>query len=184
MSKESEEEIWKDIPEYEEIYQISSHGRLKSLEREVKNRGKYMKPERIFNKYLNGLGYQIVKLYKGHKEFKNIPLHRLVALAFISNPNNYPQVNHIDGKPSNNNVENLEWVTNSMNTKHAYDTGLKDPKNYRGSGNASAKITEEDVINIREDRKNGLSLKEMAIKYQLRANHLSLITNKTIWKHV
>lgn len=181
----NEEEIWKDISGFEGKYQISNFGRIKSLSREIRNKfSYYIKPEKIFNKYLNGEGYQIVKLYKGNKNFDNFHLHRLVASAFIPNPNNYLQVNHIDGHPSNNHVNNLEWCTNSQNTKHAYSIGLKDPKNYRGSANSSAKITEDVVLNIRKDKSNGLSYDELFQKYNLRKNHISLIINRRIWKHI
>lgn len=184
MKEKEEIEEWRDVPGYEGKYQVSNFGRVKSLARFVLNGNKHWQPERIFKKYLNNRGYEELKLYKGNREFKNVQLHRLVAQAFIPNPNNYPQINHIDGNPENSRVENLEWCTNSMNTKHAYDTGLKDPKNYKGSANCNAKLTDEQVINIRLDRKNGMSISEVSIKYGIRKNHVGLISNGHIWKHL
>jgi len=82
-------------------------------------------------------GYRVVKL----KTKKTIPIHRLVALAYIPNPENKPQVNHIDGNKENNNVYNLEWVTASENNKHAFKIGLSTPRkkelNYQYEGNHS-----------------------------------------------
>ncbi len=92
----------------------------------------------------NGFYPKIVLLDKGRRKDKYI--HRLVALAFIPNPENKSQVNHIDGNRLNNNVENLEWVTPSENQKHSYANGLN---SRAGTNNGKAKLTEEDVKSIR-----------------------------------
>ena len=94
-------EIWRDIDSYEGLYQISNKGRVKSL--------KYGK-ERILRAHDNGDGYLKVQLYKNTAcQYRYI--HRLVAIAFIQNPDNKPQVNHKDENKKNNCVENLEWIT-------------------------------------------------------------------------
>lgn len=93
-------EIWKDIPEYEGLYQVSNQGRVKSLFRYKK----VLKPNILKN------GYETVELFK-NKSSRRMLVHRLVAMAFIENPNNLPQVNHKDENKQNNFVENLEWVT-------------------------------------------------------------------------
>ena len=114
-------EIWKDIPGYEGIYQVSNLGRVKSLERiimgrwhEVKTKEKILKP-RITNGYLR------LQLFKSNKA-KNFFLHRLVAMAFISNPNNYIEINHKDENHFNNNVNNLEWCSHSYNINYGTRT--------------------------------------------------------------
>jgi hypothetical protein len=129
------EEIWKNIDfidGFEGLYQVSNLGRVKSLGRVViypnscynkSNEGVY-RPERILKHKIKG--YAGITLSNGkNKICTNI--HRLVALAFIPNPNNKPCVNHIDGTKQNNCVSNLEWVTWAENIQHAYDNGLAIP---------------------------------------------------------
>lgn len=103
-------EIWKDIPNYEGIYQISNLGRLKSLRVFCSFTKKYYPKEKIIKGKLDQAGYVMVSLYKEGK-VKYCRIHRLVAQAFIPNTNNYPMINHKDENKSNNNVNNLEWCT-------------------------------------------------------------------------
>lgn len=102
-------EEWKDIVGYEGRYQVSNLGRVKSLKRKVgvKNRST---PEKILKEHLQKEGYYTVVLYK-NGEPRRLSVHRIVAEAFLYNPNNYPVVNHKDENKGNNNVNNLEWCT-------------------------------------------------------------------------
>lgn len=108
--KKNMEEIWKDIEGYEGLYQVSNMGRVKSLRRNI-----------ILKNKIESNGYERVVL-----SINNIPkgysVHRLVATAFISNPNNYPIVNHKDENRTNNCVDNLEWCTQKYNVN--YGTGI------------------------------------------------------------
>lgn len=122
---------WKDIIGYEGLYQVSNTGLVKSLSRAVKSVHSnkwYTKQDRILKPEitLKGLGYYRVQLCKDCI-INKIPVHRIVAMTFILNPENKPQVNHIDGNKLNNHVENLEWATASENVQHAFDTGLNIP---------------------------------------------------------
>ena len=106
------EEIWKDIEGYEDLYQVSNLGRVKSLNYRQTKREKILIP--IKNNYY---GYLYVMLYKNNNR-KFLKIHRLVANTFIDNPNNYTQINHIDECKENNNVNNLEWCDNKYNTNY------------------------------------------------------------------
>lgn len=113
------EEIWKDIKNYEGLYQISNLGKIKGLS---KQDGFYYLKERLL-KPVNNFGYQRIILSK-NKIKKNYFIHKLVAEAFIPNPNNYPIVNHKDGNKENNCVNNLEWCSHKQNTEHAVKNNL------------------------------------------------------------
>lgn len=119
------EEIWKPVSGYEGFYEVSNLGRIKSLRRDVAipnsklgTVGYRTYPERIKPCVENRRGYYQVTLSKETKH-RTLSVHRLVALAFIPNPDNKPYVNHIDGNKKNNCVSNLEWCTASENNWHA-----------------------------------------------------------------
>ena len=112
-------EEWKDIKGYEGLYQISNEGRVKSLQREIvyKDGRKKVLEEKILHNFLSDLGYYHVMLSKDGVS-KRYKVHRLVAKAFIPNPNNLPIINHKDENPKNNVVDNLEWCTQGYNVRY------------------------------------------------------------------
>lgn len=107
---------WRDVPGYEGLYQVSDTGLVLSLPREGSG-GKILRPD------VTREGYHQARLCKGGEQ-KGWFVHRLVALAFLPNPDLKREVNHIDGDKGNNRVGNLEWATRSENQQHAYDMGL------------------------------------------------------------
>lgn len=120
-------ETFTDIKGFEGLYAVSRNGIVISLPRKIWN-GKVMaqnKVRRLIGNPLNN-GYLQVTLYKEHKRTQKL-IHRLVAETYIENPQDLPQINHIDGNKQNNKVENLEWCDNSMNQLHAWRTGLQKP---------------------------------------------------------
>ena len=121
------EEEWRDIKGYEGCYRVSNYGRVKSISRLVNSSpDKRTVPERILKQQVLRSGYMSVGLWKD-SHFLRLPVHRLVAIAFLPNPDNLPQVNHRDGIKTNNNADNLEWCSRSENMKHAYEHGLTNP---------------------------------------------------------
>ena len=115
---ETKIEIWKDIEGYEGIYEMSSYGRVRSLNRYVRhnNRPYHIKGRILKNMKANG--YYYVHLHRDDGTSQKYRVHRLVACSFIPNPDNLPQVNHKNENKEDNRVGNLEWVTAKQNCNH------------------------------------------------------------------
>lgn len=164
-----DKEIWKDIAGYEGLYQINNYGDVKSLNYGNTKKEKILKPH-------NNDGYYDVTLYK-HGKHKQYKIHRLVAQNFIPNPKNKPQVNHKDGNKINNNVNNLEWVTNSENIKHAFKTNLH--KKYYGSDHNNAKKIKQYTLEGKFIKEWG-SIVEASIYYKTtKENIFSCLKHKS-----
>lgn len=134
------DEEWRPVVGYEELYDVSTHGRVRRMAGHTTIIGKILRNVRFSN------GYEVVTL--SDRNVKKIwSIHRLVAKAFIPNPDEKPDVNHIDGVKHHNGVENLEWAEKSENTQHAYRTGLA--HGVRGAAHRSAKFTPEQIVEIR-----------------------------------
>lgn len=112
-------EIWKDIPNYEGLYEVSNFGRVKSKDRTLLHArcGTQTRKGKLLSAAKSTSGYLRVTLCKNNKT-KTFSVHRLVAITFIPNPNNFPQVNHLDEDKTNNCVSNLEWCTQAYNNKY------------------------------------------------------------------
>ena len=134
-------EQWKDIKGYEGLYQVSNYGRVKRKY----NNGKI----RILKPISTNNGYLRVSLSKNSVN-NTYFVHRLVAQAFILNPENKPEVNHIDGDKTNNKIENLEWCTRSENIQHAFYTGLNqiDPALIGKSGSKPVRCITTNIVSI------------------------------------
>lgn len=141
-------EIFKPVVGFEGAYEVSNFGTVKSLERKVPtSRGKNkfrVIPERIMSTPDRGNGYLFVDMRCGEKK-KQASIHQLVATAFIPNPENKPQVNHINGIKTDNRVENLEWATASENAKHTFDVLGRIP--LRGSSDPKSKPVFQYTLN-------------------------------------
>lgn len=183
---EQEIEIWKDIPGYEGYYQVSSIGRVKSLERKTEsisprhNRSHLIIKENIRVAHIKKLGYYEIRL-QVNKLRTNHSVHRLVAQAFIPNIENKEQVNHINGIKTDNRVENLEWATRSENVLHAFKIGLACRK---GIKNSAAKLTETDVKEIKILLKEGFSIRSLSEKFKVYHSTIQKIKYNHTWKHL
>lgn len=170
-------EIWKDILGYEGHYQVSNLSRIKSLPR------KWVDKERIVNGSLMRDGY-IRVLLKIMGKGKLAALHRLVAIAFIPNPLNLPQVNHIDAVKTNNKLSNLEWCTQSYNITHAVKLGLLNHPRVNGERHGHAKLRATEVLQIHSLLKSGKSNVGIAELFNVSANTIWAIKDNRNWKHL
>lgn len=133
-------EVWKDIPGYEGLYQVSSLGRVRSFGRYVKNRYKMIwRAGKTLKQGKDNKGYMTVVLCANKQQTKKV--HRLVASAFLPNPENKPQINHINGNKQDNRTDNLEWCSQSENMLHAWATGLQ-KREHKKNDSRSIKITQ------------------------------------------
>ncbi len=173
---------WKDIAGYEGMYMVNRMGDVKGLTRVLcYGNTKRVEPGCLRKPKTDRYGYLHLSLSRNGKK-RWFTVHRLVAGAFIPNPKGLKAVNHKDGDKKNNHFENLEWVTCSQNTQHAYDTGLHSQV---GSKNASSKLTEQDVIAIRKLYATGeYKQKELAVKFSTSNGNMCNIINRKVWLHV
>lgn len=176
-----EKEIWKDIPNYEGIYQVSNLGKFKSYERIVFfGKTKTKRKSKILNLREGIQGY-LYTVFSVDKKRKTIKPHRIVAEVFIPNPENKPCVNHINGIKTDNKLENLEWVTYKENIDHAVKIGLK--KGVRGEKSHYAKLKKTDIDKIRDIYSKGnYSQKKLAEMFNISQAQISRICQKKNWK--
>lgn len=174
------QEEWKDIINYEEMYKVSNLARVKSLPKKrivFTNKITAHYKEKILKQILNN-GYFGVTLC--NLENRNIiKTHRLIAQAFIPNPENKPQVNHINGIKTDNRLGNLEWNTASENTQHAYDNKLTIAVN--GENHHQSKLTKIDVMEIRKDN---FTREELSKIYNVHISAINKIKRRCLWKHI
>lgn len=170
-----EQEQWKVVPiKGYEKYMVSNFGRVKTLRF---NGGKILTQQRFHKK-----GYPITRMNKDKEIIKAFFTHRLVAMAFVDNPNNYPQINHKDCNKANNHYTNLEWCTNKMNHEHAKRNGLM--RHLRGEDSPTAKLTQNQVLRIRELFAIGWKRRELAEKYNTKPSNIKDIVLRRSWKHI
>lgn len=168
-------EEWKDIKDFEGLYQISNYGRVKSLGRMIKHDGSYSGyisiKECIRKARRDKHGYWYLNLNKNSVS-KTKKLHRLVAEHFLEKVHGKEQVNHIDGNKDNNAISNLEYCTPSENNKHAFKIGLKKiwNKNLYGKANSNTRIIKQYDINgdfIKRFDCIADASRELGIKYNM-----------------
>ena len=162
------------IKGYESRYAINKLGQVKSLKSGI-----------ILKHYTNGVGYSRVGFYdKSKGRSKEFYVHRLLAIHFIPNPENKKFINHKDGNPQNNSLENLEWCTKSENGLHAYKIGLNHNNTKLGEDHPSSKLNNQIVLDIRNRFKNGERQIDIARSYNLNRTAIYQIVRNKSWRHL
>ena len=169
-------EVWRNIPHYEGLYQVSNLGRVKALAREKANHtcGRWIQSECIMSISYTGDGYEKVSLTDINHKRKTERIHRLVALAFIPNPNNLPEVNHINCIRDDNRVENLEWITHAENIAYTSKCGHKSKKKIYcietqevfNTSTEASKVNGGDAGNIRKSARSEGKLSVYGFHYK------------------
>jgi len=184
-------EIWKTIENFEEFYEVSNLGNIRSKDRITSNKH-FIKGIKRYPR--NSNGYYRITLQKNGK-CKNCALHRLVAIAFISNLNNYPIINHKDGNKLNNSIENLEWCSYKENAMHAHKNKLikyntnsvLENQTYSFANEIWKKIQEYpkyEISNLGRIRKNNYIKKRILDSGYYRVHLSKNNKQKTLYVHV
>lgn len=140
-----------------------------------------LKSDRLISQRFDRYGYPRVNLYEGVKNH-TVTTHRLVAKAFVPNPLDLPEVNHIDGNKANCHASNLEWVTSSGNQKHAFQLGLQ--VGHTGESNPAAKYSEEDATKVCEMLTNGYGNAQIRDATNYSISFVEKIKYGECWTHV
>lgn len=170
-------EIFKDIEGYENLYQISDQGKVKALG----NGGSNASKERILKPAKEKNGYMFVKLCKQGKQ-KNYYVHRLVASAFIENPNNHPEINHRDEDKTNNTITNLEWCTHFYNVNYGTRTERAKDKQKIVKGKKILCVTTNTIYNSIKEASQILNMSSSSICHCCKGKNKSCGGLK--WKYV
>ena len=157
---------------------------IENLDYEINSEGivRRISTKRIKKSFKRPDGYIGIQLYITKEKVKNYQLHRLIANAFIPNPDNKLYVNHIDSNRENNSLNNLEWVTFEENVKHGYKSGYASNK---GSNNGFSVLTEKQVLEMRSKRENDkLTYQQLATQYNVSYGCVAGIIQRKNWKHI
>lgn len=173
---------WRDIKGFEGFYQASDEGQIGSVARDFmrSNGRKNHVTSRILKACLNDDGYLKCALPTNGK-LKSYRVHRLVALAFLGDPNDL-EVNHKDGNKTNNKISNLEYVTHRENVIHSFRTGLQIPA--CGSKVRTAKLKEFEIPMIRKFLREGCSCRSLARLYGMDKDAFQNIKKGVTWRNV
>tara|TARA_R110000772_G_scaffold263872_1_gene383918 strand:+ start:44 stop:577 length:534 start_codon:yes stop_codon:yes gene_type:complete len=165
------------------VYYVSNTAKVRSITHDVRmiNGRKRIQIGRELVQAKSRKGYLMVSVKIDGKKY-HTSVHRLIALSFIPNPENKPQVNHIDGNKLNNVISNLEWCTNKENHDHARKMGLM--KSNTCESHHMSKLTNEEVIIARIDHKKGASINELCERHDISIPAMHKIIKKQTYKEV
>lgn len=181
-------ETWKPAVGFVGLYEVSDLGRVRNVARSCAGRPKKdgeLSSRTLMVRVLKFCrsrcgGYYRAVLYIDGRQVRRL-VHRMVAQAFIPNPNDLPQINHKDGNKLNNRVENLEWVTPQENSQHSYGAGLSVSR--KGDLHGMCKLSPDDIAEIRSLR-GIVTQRELAKRFGVAQSHISRIMIGRRWKHV
>ena len=175
---------WKDVVGFEDYYEVSNTGIIKSKARKLNRKDGKKMFKRAFELHpaVDPGGY-LRTMFCIDLKNTTVKVHRIVAEAWVKGKTKKRnEVNHKDGIKQNNEADNLEWVTHAENCQHSYDMGLQKPR--RGSTNNLAKLTESDIPKIRQLFKDGWSSRKIAALYNMDKTVFLDIKNGKLWTHV
>jgi len=178
------QEVWRDIPGYEQYYQVSNYGNVRSLDRKVKQKGRHFRIERrrIIALCLDNRGYHRIRVSKYNVQ-ETLKVHRLVASAFCLNPESKPEVNHKDGLKTNNYYKNLEWVTMAENMRHSSEIGLRDNMP-RGNDHHNSKLNEFQVRVVKRTSVKDINNGMLAKCFGVHISAIERVRSGKTWSHV
>ncbi len=169
-------EIWRPVFGYEDRYEVSNAGRVRTIERTGSRPGKqgriFKVDQKIRTPAKGPRGYLSISLCKDGIN-KSFILHRIVAIAFLPNPECLPQVNHKNGIKHDNRIENLEWNTASQNVKHTFEV--------LGRVTHNRKLNKSKILEILKMKKSGLSAVHIAEKFNIHPAHVHKIVKGVVW---
>lgn len=171
-------EKWKPVVEWEGMYEVSSEGRVRRVAG-----GQGATPGRVLHPGATTKGYLFVGLYRNDKPRLRF-VHRLVAEAFVANPQGKRTVNHLNGDRADNRAINLEWATYSENHRHAYRELGRKSSVPMGERQWQAKLTEDKVRKVRQMRAGGMTCKAIAEHFGVGSSTVWNVVKGNTWKHV
>jgi hypothetical protein len=177
---------WRDVSGWIGFYQVSENGLVRSVARMAQRSD--ANPQPVFGKVMStgigSAGYPKVRLSRlGLRKMELV--HRLVAEAFIPNPDGLPEVNHKNGDKTDCRVSNLEWASKSDNQLHAYRVlGIQHAPGMKGEKNGNSRLSESSVRNLRRDRLDGTSYAKLGKRYGIAPGSAYRICNGISWSHV
>lgn len=176
----------RDVVGWEGLYAVTEDGKVWSYPRSwVMPNGGTQSHNGFFLKQLRSTnGYWLVFLSQPGRRVKMKQVHRLVATAFIPNPDDKPEVNHIDSDRGNNNFSNLEWVTRSENNNHMIASGRHRVGRQPGQINPHSKLTNDQVLAMRRLREQGLGPSQIARMYGVKPHTVTQIVQRKRWTHI
>lgn len=173
-------ERWVPVVGFEQLYEVSNHGRVRTVEHVVlRSNGVPQTIKARMKTATTRRDRRRMVTLSSNRKSRVYLVHRLVAFAFLGSPQGNQQVNHVDGDPANNNLSNIEWVSPKENINHALDTGLI--KNY-GERQHGSKIKVSDVSQVISMARDGTKQRDIAASFGIHQSQVSRVISGKAWR--